>query len=72
MLPYQVRRELVQSLRISLGEFALDDDVFAFQITELLQFPDERRDEKASAPELRSPILNGCCACAASGQVTAK
>ena len=57
---------------MSLGEFALDDDVFAFQITELLQFPDERRDEKASAPELRSPILNGCCACAASGQVTAK
>jgi hypothetical protein len=38
MLPDQVRREFIQARRISLGEFALDDDVLAFEIAELRQF----------------------------------
>ena len=50
-----IRREFIQALRISLGEFTLDDDVLAFEITEFRQLPDERRNEKSVRAGIEKP-----------------
>jgi hypothetical protein len=59
MLPHQICREFLQALTATFREFALYDDVLTLEITEFLQLPYERCDEKSAGACIEQPYFKG-------------
>jgi hypothetical protein len=55
MLLHQARRKFLQTLRVSLRESALNDDVLTLQIAEFRQLSHEGRDEKRVGACIEQP-----------------
>jgi hypothetical protein len=55
MLLYQVCGKFLQALRISSREFALNDDILAFQIAQFSELSYEGRDEETISTRIEQP-----------------